>query len=301
MILVSGGTGFVGSAVTRELLKRGEQVAVLGRDAGKIERLFGGEAEARVGDVRKPEELASAMSGADVVINAVQIPTSPIEVPRRGWTFEEVDYKGTVNQVDAAKAAGVKRFLYVSGVGVAPGSPQHWFRLKWQAEQYLINSGLEWTVVRPTWVFGPDDWALNRLLNFTNFLPFLPFFGDGKQAMQPVFVEDLGRVIADAALAPAAANQLFEAGGPDVMTMNDVLKTALDVKGRKRFILHQPVFVGKIAGTLASLQPFVTPPLTADAVDFVCSPATADTANLERVLQPQMTPLRAALETYLKK
>jgi NADH dehydrogenase len=155
--------------------------------------------------------------------------------------------------------------------------------------------------VRPTWVFGPDDWALNRLLNFTNFLPFLPFFGDGKQAMQPVFVEDLGRVIADAALAPAAANQLFEAGGPDVMTMNDVLKTALDVKGRKRFILHQPVFVGKIAGTLASLQPFVTPPLTADAVDFVCSPATADTANLERVLQPQMTPLRAALETYLKK
>jgi NADH dehydrogenase len=301
MILVSGGTGFVGSAVTRELLKRGEQVAVLGRDAGKIERLFGGEAEARVGDVRKPEELASAMSGADVVINAVQIPTSPIEVPRRGWTFEEVDYKGTVNQVDAAKAAGVKRFLYVSGVGVAPGSPQHWFRLKWQAEQYLINSGLEWTVVRPTWVFGPDDWALNRLLNFTNFLPFLPFFGDGKQAMQPVFVEDLGRVIADAALAPAAANQLFEAGGPDVMTMNDVLKTALEVKGRKRFILHQPVFVGKIAGTLASLQPFVTPPLTADAVDFVCSPATADTANLERVLQPQMTPLRAALETYLKK
>ncbi len=301
MILVTGGTGFVGSAIVGELLKRGEKVAVLGRDASKIERLFGGRVEARGADVRDPAALANAMSGADVVVNAVQFPTSPIEVPRRGWTFEEVDYKGTLNQVNAAKAAGVKRFVTVSGVGAAADARQHWFRFKWQAEQHLINSGLEWTVVRPSWVYGPGDKALNRLLGFTNFLPFMPLFGDGKQAMQPVFVDDVGRVLAEAALSPAAANQLFELGGPEVMSMNEVLKTALDVMGRKRFILHQPIFVGRAIGKLAALQPFVTPPLTADAVDFIANAATADNANLERALHPALTPLRQALETYLKK
>jgi NADH dehydrogenase len=129
----------------------------------------------------------------------------------------------------------------------------------------------------------------------------MPMFGDGKQAMQPVFVDDVGRVVAEAALSPAAANQLFELGGPEVMSMNDVLKTALDVKGRKRFILHQPIFVGRAIGKLASLQPFVTPPLSADAIDFIANAAVADNGNLERALQPQLTPLRAGLETYLKR
>lgn len=300
MFLVSGGTGFVGSAIVAELQKRGEAVAVLGRDAAKIQRSFAGKVEARAGDVRNPETLLQALSGMDTVINAVQFPTSPIEVPRRGWTFEAIDYQGTVNQVDAAKQAGVKRFVYVSGVGAAADAEKHWFRFKWQAEQHLVNSGLEWAVVRPTWVYGPGDHALNRLLGFTNFLPFLPLFGDGKQPMQPVFVDDVGRVVADAATNPAAANQVFELGGPEVMSMNDVLKTALDVKGRKRFILHQPIFVGKLIGTLASLAP-ITPPLSADAVDFIASPATADTSNLERVLNPRLTPLREGLETYLKR
>jgi NADH dehydrogenase len=301
MILVAGGTGFVGSAIVGELLKRGETLAVLGRDAARIERRFEGKVAARAADVRQPDMLAAAMQGADVVINAVQFPTSPIEVPRRGWTFEEVDYKGTVNQVNTARAAGVKRFVMVSAVGAAGDVRQHWFRFKWQAEQHLANSGLEWTIVRPTWVYGPGDQALNRLLGFTNFLPFMPMFGDGKQAMQPVFIDDVGRVVAEAALSAAAANQLFELGGPEVMPMNDVLKTALEVMGRKRFLLHQPIFLGKLLGKLASLQPFVTPPLSADAVDFIANPATADNANLERVLHPTLTPFRQALETYLKK
>jgi NADH dehydrogenase len=301
MILVSGGTGVVGSAIVAELQKQGQSVAVLGRDAARIRRVFGDGVEAREADVTRPETLAGAMSGVDTVIDAVQFPSSPIEVPRRGWTFENVDYKGTVHQVDAAKAAGVKRFVYVSGVGAALDSPQHWFRYKAMAEQHLQDSGLEWTIVRPSWVYGPRDHALNRLLGFTRFLPFLPFFGDGKQDMQPVFIDDVGRLVAQAALAPEAANQLFELGGPEVMSMNQVLQTGLEVLGRKRFILHQPVFVGKLLGRLASLQPFVTPPLTADAVDFISCAATADNTNLVRVFNPQLTPLRQALESYLKK
>jgi NADH dehydrogenase len=167
------------------------------------------------------------------------------------------------------------------------------------AEKYLLESGLEAVIVRPTWVYGPRDNSLNRILRFGNFLPFIPIFGDGKNLMQPVFVDDVGRVVADAALRPEAAGKVFELGGPDVMTFDEVLKTALDVMGRKRPILHQPVFVGKLAGSLASILP--TPPLSADAVEFIIQPATADNSAVLQTLSPQLTPLRAGLETYLKK
>src|SRR5690606_7118092 len=130
-----------------------------------------------------------------------------------------------------------QRFVYISGVGAGTNT-RHWFRFKYAAEQALQDSGLEWAIVRPTWVYGPDDHALNRLLGFTRYLPFLPMFGNGKQNMQPIFVDDMASIIADAALRPEAANQLFEAGGPEVMSMNDVLKTAMDVAGRSRPILH---------------------------------------------------------------
>ena len=94
MILVSGGTGMVGSAIVAELLRRGEPVAVLGRDKAKVQQAFAGTVEAREADVTKPATLTAAFEGIDVVVNAVQFPTSPIEVPRKGWTFEEVDYRG---------------------------------------------------------------------------------------------------------------------------------------------------------------------------------------------------------------
>jgi uncharacterized protein YbjT (DUF2867 family) len=146
-------------------------------------------------------------------------------------------------------------------------------------------------------VYGPGDHSLNRLLGFTRFLPVLPFFGDGKQAMQPVFVQDVGAVVGEAARKPEAANQLFELGGPDVMSMNDVLKTAMDVAGRRRPILHQPIALGKLLGTLASVLP--VPPLSADAIDFIAAGAVADTTNLQQVFSPQLTPLREGLQAYL--
>jgi NADH dehydrogenase len=191
----------------------------------------------------------------------------------------------------------VRRFVYVSGVGAGPDATKHWFRFKYGAERHLEASGLEWVVIRPTWVFGPGDHALNRLLGFTKFLPFLPLFGDGKQDMQPVFIDDVGAVVGDAATKPEAANQLFELGGPDVMSMNDVLKTAMDVADRRRPILHQPMFVGKVLSTIAGVLP--TPPLSADAVEFIAAPAVADTSNLQRVLSPKLTQLREGLATYL--
>jgi uncharacterized protein YbjT (DUF2867 family) len=299
VILVAGGTGFIGSAIVGELRKRGENVAVLGRDAGRIRARFGETVDARIADVRDAAALVEAFAGIEVAVNAVQFPNSPIENRRKGWTYEAVDFEGTRNQLAAAKRAGVRRFVYLSGVGAAPDGAKHWFRFKWQAEEELRSSGIEWVVLRPTWVYGPGDHSLNRILGFGRFLPFIPTFGDGRQAMQPVFIDNVGRTGADCTLSPQAANQLFELGGPEVMTMDAVLKTALAVAGKKRPILHQPAALGKVIGSLASLLP--SPPLSAAAIDFVTSPAVADNANLVRLLNPKLTPLREGLATYLGK
>jgi NADH dehydrogenase len=298
MILVAGGMGFIGSAVVRELLARGEQVAVLGRDERKIRERFGSTVDARAANVREPETLAPAMRDIDVVVNAVQFPGSPIERRSKGWTFEDVDLKGTRNQVDAAKAAGARRFVYISGVGAARDADKHWFRYKWEAETYLRASGLEWVIVRPTWVYGPQDVSLNRFLGLGRKLPFVPMFGSGIQPMQPVFIDDVARVVSDAALRPEAADNVFELGGPDVMTMDEVVETALEVSGKARRIVHQPVALGKAMGMLASLVP--GRPLSADAIDFITAPAVADNARLQEVLHPRLTPLREGLASYLR-
>jgi NADH dehydrogenase len=299
MILVTGGTGLVGSAIARELLRRGERVAVLSRSAERVRDRCGDEVEAREGDVREPHTLVAAMQGIDVVVNAVQFPNSPIENRRKGHTFEEIDLKGTRNQVDAAKEAGIRRFVYISGVGADKDAERHWFRYKWEAEEYLRTSGLEWAILRLTWVFGPGDVSLNRFLGFAKLLPFVPMFGDGEQPMQPVFVDDVGRVAADLALRPEAANRLFELGGPEVVSMNDVVKTALEVQGKKRMLLHQPAIAGKAAGRVASVLP--SPPLSADAIDFITEPAVADNSAVMEAFSPRLTPLREGLETYLGK
>ncbi len=298
MILVTGGTGLVGAAVAKELARRGKPVAVMTRDAGGIaERFPGLDIEARQGDVTDPASLTEAFAGAETVINSVQFPNSPIENKRKGWTFEQIDYQGTVNQVAAAKAAGVSRLIYVSGVGAAADAEAHWFVSKWKAEEAVRNSGITHVIIRPTWVYGPDDVSLNRFLSFAKRLPFIPTFGDGQQMMQPLFVHDLARILADASDNQGADNQTFEAGGPDRLSMDDVVHTALDVAGKKRPIIHQPVALGKLMATFLQLLP--GPPLTPDSIDFITNEAVADNAALERVFSPKLTSLREGLATYL--
>jgi NADH dehydrogenase len=296
MILVAGGTGFVGSAAVRELARRGKRVAVLTRDAEKVARRFPGlTVEARVADVRDAEALRVAFRGAQTVINCVQFPNSPIENRRRGWTFEQIDYEGTLRQVAAARETGVGRFIYVSGAGAAPDAARHWFVFKWRAEEAARASGIPFVIVRPTWVYGPGDVSLNRFLNMARALPFVPTFGSGKQAMQPLFIDDLARILADAV--ERGDGETVEAGGPERLSMDDVIRAGLRAAGRRRLLLHAPVAIGKLAATFLSVLP--GPPLTPDAIDFITHPAVADNAALERVFAPKLTPLAEGLASYL--
>lgn len=300
MILVAGGTGFVGSGVVRELARRGQKVAVLTRNAQKSRSRFPGlDVEYREGDVTRPETLAASVQGVDTVIGAQQFPNSPIENPARGHTFEDVDAIGTENLIRAATDAGVRRYVYLSGVGASPEG-RHWFRAKWRAETAVRESGLTWTIIRPTWVYGPEDSSLNRFLNMSKFLPFVPQIGNiGKQRMQPVFIDDVARAVAESIEKPAAANQIFELGGPEVLSMRDVVKAALDAAGRKRLILPAPKFVMKLAASILQFAP--GKPLTPNAVDFITADAVADPSATESALGFRTTPLREGLATYMGK
>jgi len=299
MILVAGGTGFVGGGIVRELRRRGDDVAVLTRDSRRAAGRLGDlGVELREGDVRDPASLEPAVRGSDVVIGCQQFPNSPIENRSRGYTFEEVDAKGTENLVAAATASGAKRSIYLSGAGAAHDAPYHWFRSKWRAETAVRESGMLYTIFRPSWVYGPEDKALNRFLGMSRFLPFVPLIGNaGEQRLQPVFIDDVSRAVAEALVHPTADSQVFELGGPEVLTMKEIVRTALQVAGRRRVLLSAPKALMKLAASI--LQLASGRPLTPDAVEFITMDALADPTRAELTLGIKMTPLRYALATYL--
>ena len=300
MILVAGGTGFVGAAIVRELARRGKPVAVLSRNAERAAKRFPGLAvEYRQGDVTEPATLPATLAGIDAIVGCQQFPNSPIENPGKGYTFERVDAEGTENLIAAAKASGARQFVYLSGAGASPEG-RHWFRAKWRAETAVRESGLTYTILRPPWVYGPEDAALNRFLGMSRFLPFVPLIGAaGKQRMQPIFVDDVAHAVAESLDNPAADRQLFELGGPEVMSMSDAVRTALQVAGRKRLLLSSPKLVMKLLASVLQFAP--GRPLTPDAVDFITMDALADAAEIQQKLGLKLTPLREGLATYLGK
>jgi NADH dehydrogenase len=297
MILVVGGTGFVGSAIARELASRGESVVVLSRNQSAAGRFSSLKVQVTQGDVTKPETLPGALAGIKTVVATQQFPNSPIEDPKKGYTFEKVDAAGTENLIAAALDAQVSRFVYLSGAGASP-SGRHWFRMKWRAEEAVRSSGITYTILRPSWVYGPGDRALNRFIGMARFLPFVPQIGDiSKQKMQPVFVEDVARAVAESIQNPAAENKVFEVGGPDVYSMQEVVAAAIKAAGRKRMLLAAPKGIMKAAASVLQFMP--GRPLTPDAVDFITTDALANPTELEQALGLRMTPLKQGLASYM--
>lgn len=298
MILVAGGTGFIGSAIVRALITRGEQVTVMSHQTkGVVDRFPGLNVGVRQGDARDAESLTRAVAGMQTVVSCMQFPNFPVEKRSEGYTFDEVDARGNERLVQAAKAAGVRNYVYLSGSGAAPDAAKHWFRAKWQAEQAIQKSGLRYSIFRPSWVYGPADKSLNRFVTFAKLLPVVPVIGDGNQRMQPVFVDDVVRCAVGSLSNEKAANQVFEIGGPDVMSMNEVLRVMLRVMGKKKPLVHQPAALFKLIG--AAMTPLPKPPLSPDAIDFITNDALADTSGLLQAFDIRLTPLREGLNTYL--
>jgi uncharacterized protein YbjT (DUF2867 family)/ligand-binding SRPBCC domain-containing protein len=294
---VAGGTGFVGGAIALELHRRGHRVVVLSHRGESARGPLPDAIELRTVDVSDGSGLPAALEGLDALVIALAFRNSPIEAPRRGRTFDAVDAVGTERLVRAAAAARVGRLLYVSGAGAEPDARRHWFRAKWRAETAVRNSGIPFTIVRPTWIYGPRDVSLNRFVGFARRLPAVPLTNGGGQRLAPVFIDDVASLAADALTSDAAADQVFELGGPETLPMREIIRRALRAAGLSRPIVPGPARLIKLA--VAPLQVLPEPPLTPDAIDFINQPATVDIAPLLERMPRRLTALDEGLATYL--
>ncbi|HEY7526815.1 MAG TPA: NAD(P)H-binding protein [Candidatus Limnocylindria bacterium] len=294
---VAGGTGFVGGAIVAELRRRGHRPVALSQHGEGARGPLPDDVEVRTADVRDPAALAEPLRGLDALVIALAFPNSPMESPRRGNTFMAVDAAGTENLLAAAVGSTIRRVAYVSGAGAAPDAAEVWFRAKARAEDAVRGSGIDYTIIRPTWVYGPRDVALNRFLGFARALPVVPMTNRGRQLLAPVFIDDVAALVADALTDQAALNQVFELGGPEALPMREIIGRALRAAGLDRPLLPGPTPLIKAGAVPLSLLP--SPPLTPGAVDFINQPATVDIGPLLERMPRRLTTLDAGLASYL--
>jgi uncharacterized protein YbjT (DUF2867 family) len=282
MILVAGGTGFLGRAVVSALRRDGHPVRVLSRGTKGNPFVQDRGVELVTGDVREAAGLDTAMAGCEAVVIAVQFPGHPVEVPKQGLTYDEFDRKGTENLVAAAKKAGVQRIVYVSGAGAGQARTEEWFVAKDRAEAAVRDSGIAYTILRPSWVYGPRDKSLNRFAMFARMLPFVPLPGPGTAKVQPAHVDDLGTAVALSLKLPAAENQVIEVGGPQLLTFRQIVRVMLQVMGKHRFLLPTPTPFVKLGAALLYRLP--GRPLSPRAVDFVNADGPVDCRAMYELL-----------------
>jgi NADH dehydrogenase len=294
---VAGGTGFVGGAIAAELRQRGHRPVALSRTGEAARGPLPDDVEIRTVDVRDARSLAEPLRDLDALVIALAIPNSPMESPRRGDTFMAIDAAGTEHLLAAAAGTGIHRVAYVSGAGAAPDAPEVWFRAKARAEAAVQASGIDYSIVRPTWIYGPRDVSLNRFLGFARALPVVPMTNRGRQLLAPAFIDDVAALVADALVDPAAVNQVFELGGPETLPLREIIRRALRVAGLERPLLPGPTPLIKAGAVPLSLLP--NPPLTPNAVDFINQPATVDVAPLLERMPRRLTPLDDGLASYL--
>jgi NADH dehydrogenase len=231
--------------------------------------------------------LAKAFTRADVVVHAIQFPNHPVEDPSRGRTYLEVDGKGTEVAVRAAKAVGVRRFVYLSGAGAGQNRQEPWFRAKDQAEAAIRASGLESVILRPSWIYGPGDRSMSRFVSFCRYLPLVPVIGDGRTKVDPIYVGDVARCVADAVRREDAKDKVFELGGPEKKSMDEIIRTLQGVlRGSRPFplgalervfgqpLLHHPVRLMKLLVLPMALLP--EPILSPGAIDFITQEVALD-------------------------
>lgn len=298
-VLVAGGTGFLGAAIVRELAGHGHRVAILSRHPEGVGARFPGlDVSARGGDVTDPSTLAPALEGVDVVIQTVQFPGFPVEDASRGRTFRDVDARGTANVVAAAGEAGVRRIVYLSGVGADAASDRSWFQAKAMAEAAVSGGQPAFTIVRPSWVYGPGDQSLNVFARILRLVPgVFPQLGTGEQHINPVWIGDVAAAVVLSLETPAAINATFEIGGPLTYTMDAIIHTLMDAMGRRKPIVHVPMGLLRVGAALAELVPGQL--FSRDALEFATGGAIADLASLRRVLPDlPLAPMPEALGRY---
>jgi nucleoside-diphosphate-sugar epimerase len=297
-VVVSGGTGFIGAEVVNRLLEEGGcDVTVTTRFPerafpwpGRVRRV-----QAFAGDA---VSLGKAFTGADTVVHAIQFPNHPVEDPSKGRTYMEVDGRGTQVAAAVARKLGVRRFVYLSGAGAGQGRPQPWFKAKDLAETAIRESGMEYGVLRPSWIYGPRDHSMNRFVWFCRHLPVVPVIGDGRTPVYPAHVKDIARAVAILVRREDTKQTVLEVGGPQRLTMDQVIRTVQEVLGRRRPLLHHPPGLMKVLVRPLALLP--NPILSPGAIDFITETVEIDPRPAMEYLGFPFRSLRVGLDEYVR-
>lgn len=235
-VFITGATGFIGGEIVLSLLGKGYQVRALARMPDRAKDLLPSGVELVKGDITRPEGLYDAVSGCDAIIHLVGI------IFEKGKNrFEDVHYKGTVNIVTAAKRAKVKRFLHMSALGARPDAQSNYHKTKYKGEQCVVKSGLDYTVFRPSLVFGPRDKSINLFIRVIRLLPLFPILGSGKGRTQPVSVSDVAKAFVPSIEDRKTFGKVYELGGPDAMAYEELFDLIMEAVGIKRKKLHIPI------------------------------------------------------------
>jgi NADH dehydrogenase len=302
-ILITGGTGLIGRHAAKALCQRGHVVRVLSRRTRPQVALLAGLGtsgiEYAVGDVRDEGTLPQALEGCDAVVMSHQFPNFPVEDPARHNTFREVDELGTRNVVRAARQAGAKRLVYISGSGVGSANDKNHpgIAAKLAAERVVFESGLSAISLRISVVYAPDDKYFSLLARAARFSPLVPVFGDGASRCQPIHASDVAEVIAHAAEQENVTG-VVDVGGPEVVTWKQLLLAAAEVAtGAHKFALPIPSPLLNITGWLG--ESFSPPLFSRGAAQFLQFESVCGERNSQVVFGLQAMGLRAGLERAL--
>lgn len=251
-VLVAGGTGFIGRNLCGELTERGHEVTALARDPAGADLPEG--VDTSMGDVGAYDSIAETVGDHEAVINLVAL--SPLFEPPSGTSHKAVHLEGTANLVEAAEAGGIERFVQMSALGADPDAETAYLRAKGNAERVVTESALEWTIFRPSVVFGDGAEFIPFTKKVTTpYVTGLP--GGGKTPFQPIYVGDLVPMLADALEDEAHVGEVYEIGGPEVLTLAEVTELAYAAEGRSVTILPVPTPMAKLGLSVAGPLPFV--------------------------------------------
>ncbi|MBA3717346.1 MAG: complex I NDUFA9 subunit family protein [Actinobacteria bacterium] len=264
MILVTGGTGFVGSRIVHALRAEERPVRCLVRSPERAGQLRAWGCELVQGDVTDPASLARAVEGCEAVVHLVAIIAGEPE------EFERVMTRGTEDLVIAAARGGVRRFVLMSALGTSESSREltPYFRSKWAMEQTVEASTLEHTIFRPSFVFGRDGGVLPTFMRLVRYAPVIPVIGPGTQRIQPIWIEDVAAYFAKSIDLTSAVGRTFEIGGPDVVTWDELYSRIAAVLGKRRAKVHLPFGLMRANAALLEALPGPTP-LTRDQVTML--------------------------------
>jgi uncharacterized protein YbjT (DUF2867 family) len=262
VILVTGGSGFVGRHVVQALIAAGEDVRCLVRDPKKGVSLG---CELVPGDMTDAVSLRRAVEGADAVVHLVAVRQGKEE------KFQRVMVQGGADLIRAAEEAGVRRFVLMSALGTREDTKDllPYYRAKWEVEQLVAGSDLDRVIFRPTFIFGPDGGIIPTFRRLVKLAPVTPIIGSGERRIQPIWVDDMAAYFVKALDLEAATNRMFEIGGPEPVTWNEFwarFRQALGV--RKRPTIHVPVGLMRVNALLTERLPGDIP-LTRDLLTML--------------------------------